>query len=268
MPLLKAPSKQPKTTTLQVRLEEEVRHHLDRYAGFIGANSSSVKRSSSCSCGTTTSSAGWANTRTTSTSSKSEETFLRRPRNNHEASSNQIRRAREYSVLKTARPALCSAFVSGSIRSVVTGLARCITSIGIIPTRIVNQIAKQCRLYGRHGGRKRRKPPSDCPRSSQAVAGSCALGLWTHAKAILGANTMFPGWKVLALPSGRSVGVGRVPTARLACCLTCGLHSKATQNKLDGPSMEERWLEEVSSKDRFSSAALGESFGWHAGGRM
>ncbi len=40
MPLLKAPSKQPKTTTLQVRLEEEVRQHLDRYAEFIGANAS------------------------------------------------------------------------------------------------------------------------------------------------------------------------------------------------------------------------------------
>jgi hypothetical protein len=42
LPLLKAPSKQPKTTTLQVRLEEEVRHHLDRYAEFIGANASYV----------------------------------------------------------------------------------------------------------------------------------------------------------------------------------------------------------------------------------
>ena len=42
MALLKAPSKQPKTTTLQVRLEEEVRHHLDRYAEFIGANASYV----------------------------------------------------------------------------------------------------------------------------------------------------------------------------------------------------------------------------------
>jgi predicted transcriptional regulator len=40
--LLKAPSKQPKTTTLQVRLEEEVRHNLDRYAEFIDANSSYV----------------------------------------------------------------------------------------------------------------------------------------------------------------------------------------------------------------------------------
>jgi predicted transcriptional regulator len=40
--LLKAPSKQPKTTTLQVRLEEEVRRNLDRYAEFIDANSSYV----------------------------------------------------------------------------------------------------------------------------------------------------------------------------------------------------------------------------------
>ena len=42
MALLKAPSKQPKTTTLQVRLEEEVRHNLDRYAEFIEANPSYV----------------------------------------------------------------------------------------------------------------------------------------------------------------------------------------------------------------------------------
>jgi predicted transcriptional regulator len=40
--ILKAPSKQPKTTTLQVRLEEEVRHNLDRYAEFIDANASYV----------------------------------------------------------------------------------------------------------------------------------------------------------------------------------------------------------------------------------
>jgi len=40
--LLKAPSKQPKTTTLQVRLEEEVRHNLDRYAEFIDAITSYV----------------------------------------------------------------------------------------------------------------------------------------------------------------------------------------------------------------------------------
>ena len=42
MALLRAPSKQPKATTLQVRLEEEVRHNLDRYAEFIDANDSYV----------------------------------------------------------------------------------------------------------------------------------------------------------------------------------------------------------------------------------
>ena len=42
MALLKAPSKQPKTSTLQVRLEEEVRHNVDMYAEFIDANPSYV----------------------------------------------------------------------------------------------------------------------------------------------------------------------------------------------------------------------------------
>ena len=35
--LLKAPLKQPKTTTLQVRLEEDVKLNLDRYAEFLDA---------------------------------------------------------------------------------------------------------------------------------------------------------------------------------------------------------------------------------------
>jgi len=42
MALLKAPLKQPKTTTLQVRLEEEIRHNLDRYVEFIDATPSYV----------------------------------------------------------------------------------------------------------------------------------------------------------------------------------------------------------------------------------
>ncbi len=42
MSLLKAPSKQPKTTNLQVRLEEEVRRNVDRYAEFLDANPSYV----------------------------------------------------------------------------------------------------------------------------------------------------------------------------------------------------------------------------------
>jgi len=40
--ILKAPSKQPKTTTLQVRLEDEVRHTLDKYAEFLNANASYI----------------------------------------------------------------------------------------------------------------------------------------------------------------------------------------------------------------------------------
>lgn len=42
MALLKAPSKQPKTALLQVRLEEDVRVNLDRYAEFLDANPSYV----------------------------------------------------------------------------------------------------------------------------------------------------------------------------------------------------------------------------------
>jgi predicted transcriptional regulator len=42
MALLKPPSKQPKTTNLQVRLEEELRRNLDRYAEFLDANPSYI----------------------------------------------------------------------------------------------------------------------------------------------------------------------------------------------------------------------------------
>ena len=42
MALLKAPSKQPKTSNVQVRLEDEVRHNLDRYAEFLNASPSYI----------------------------------------------------------------------------------------------------------------------------------------------------------------------------------------------------------------------------------
>ena len=42
MPVLKAPPKRPKTASLQLRIEEEVRQKLDHYAEFIGASSSYV----------------------------------------------------------------------------------------------------------------------------------------------------------------------------------------------------------------------------------
>jgi hypothetical protein len=42
LPLLKAPPKKPKTASLQVRIEEEVRHKLDAYAEFIDSSPSYV----------------------------------------------------------------------------------------------------------------------------------------------------------------------------------------------------------------------------------
>ncbi len=42
MPLVKAPPKKPKTASLQVRIEEEVRHNLDAYAKFIDSSPSYV----------------------------------------------------------------------------------------------------------------------------------------------------------------------------------------------------------------------------------
>ena len=42
MPILKSPPKHPKNTTIQVRLEEDVRQNLDRYAELIDANVSYV----------------------------------------------------------------------------------------------------------------------------------------------------------------------------------------------------------------------------------
>jgi predicted transcriptional regulator len=42
MPLVKPPSKQPKTTNVQVRLEGEVKHSLDKYAEFLNATPSYV----------------------------------------------------------------------------------------------------------------------------------------------------------------------------------------------------------------------------------
>jgi predicted transcriptional regulator len=42
MAILKSPPEHPKSATIQVRLEEETRHNLDRYAEFIDGNASYV----------------------------------------------------------------------------------------------------------------------------------------------------------------------------------------------------------------------------------
>src|SRR5271168_5377739 len=115
---------------------------------------SSAKRSSSCSSGMPSSSAGLANTRATSTKNKPEETFLQRPRNEHEAPFNPIRCAREYSVLKTACPALCNALNPESIRETIRHLVGGGTAhIGIILSNILPQLSEQCRAHRGHSGR-------------------------------------------------------------------------------------------------------------------
>jgi len=88
--LLKAPSKQPKTATIQLRLEDEVRNNLDKYAEFIDANPSYVisealrllfrkdeefKR--------------WLGQHTNN--DNQQERLLQRPRSKHESPSNPIR---------------------------------------------------------------------------------------------------------------------------------------------------------------------------------
>jgi len=42
MAIIKAPPKQPKTVTIQARVEESVKAHLDRYAEFIDSSTSYV----------------------------------------------------------------------------------------------------------------------------------------------------------------------------------------------------------------------------------
>ncbi|HEX4001581.1 MAG TPA: hypothetical protein VHX36_02980 [Candidatus Acidoferrales bacterium] len=42
MPIIKAPPKQPKSVTIQARVEEAIKDELDRYAEFIGSTPSYV----------------------------------------------------------------------------------------------------------------------------------------------------------------------------------------------------------------------------------
>jgi predicted transcriptional regulator len=42
MPIIKAPPKQPKSVTVQARVEEAIKDQLDRYAEFIGSTPSYV----------------------------------------------------------------------------------------------------------------------------------------------------------------------------------------------------------------------------------
>ena len=104
MSILKAPPKQPKTVTVQARVEESVKTQLEFYAEFIEASPSYVitealkllfrkdddfKR--------------WADQHTNNhNNEKPKGDVLARPSSKHETPSNPIRCAREYRVFTTA----------------------------------------------------------------------------------------------------------------------------------------------------------------------
>ncbi len=189
---------------------------------------------------------------------------MRRPSNKHEVPSNPIRCAREHSVPKTACPAPRSRYSFEYYPSCgrKPGNPTDFATYRSFSKKLREPLAS--RVTGQ-GHRERRTPPSQCARSSRAIAGARLLGLRTHAQTVFRTVARLPAWKTLALSQGRNIGVGRLPLRGIACCLTCGLHLKMTQNKLGGPSRslkrEERWLVEVSSKACCSSEALEENFG-------
>src|SRR6266699_5478420 len=109
MAIIKAPPKQPKTVTIQVRVEESVKAQLDRYAEFIDSSTSYVitealkllfKRDDEFKA--------WLDQQDQHTNNGNQEKpvggVLSKNAwySNHETPSNPIRCAREYSVLTTA----------------------------------------------------------------------------------------------------------------------------------------------------------------------
>ncbi len=113
MALLKAPLRQPKTTTLQVRLEDEVRHNLDGYAEFIDANASYVtSEAPKLLFRMKSASTGRANTPTTILNNSPKERLLPGPLNKHEVPSNAIPCAQEPRLAKSAWLAPGSEFVT------------------------------------------------------------------------------------------------------------------------------------------------------------
>ena len=122
LPLLKAPSKQPKTTTLQVRSGGRSQTQPGQIRR-VHRRKCVLRRQRSTQAAVQAGRRVQALAERTSDqhqpSNQPKETFLQRPRNRHEASFNPIRYAREYSVLKTACPALCNALDPESIREAV-----------------------------------------------------------------------------------------------------------------------------------------------------
>src|SRR5438128_346875 len=154
------------------------------------------------------------------------ERFLPRPSSKHETPSNPIRCAREYSVPKTACLAPRSRY---SFEYCPSCGRKPGNSTDFATRRSFSEGLRELpapSVTGRdHSGRReRRTPSSQGARSSRIIAGTRVLGLRTHPQTFPGAVARLQAWEILALPQGRSIGVGRVPLQKIACHLTCGLH--------------------------------------------
>jgi hypothetical protein len=153
-----------------------------------------------------------------------------RPHNAYEAPSKPTRRAREYSVLKTACLALCGRH---PFECCLHWRRKSSNANAFSPKRLTGRRHQQpsaCRATTR-GHRERnqmRKPLSDRSRSCKIVAGARVLGLWTNAQTDYGPTARLPAWKVLAFQRGRDTGVGQASARWSACRLTPALHWEMT----------------------------------------
>ena len=190
MAIIKAPPKQPKSVTIQARVEESVKMQLDQYAKFIDSTPSYVitealkvlfKRDDEFK--------SWlgqhvngSEFRTESRRGSHEDRIT-----DHEVPSNPIRCAREYSVVETACLAPYSGFVTSDVRSSPErfAISRADSSFGIPCKR-----AGRVDYYNAAGRGHRRREERSCRNffrswngyycqrveTSTAAAGAICLG--------------------------------------------------------------------------------------------
>lgn len=122
MSILKAPPKQPKTVTVQARVEESVKTQLERYAEFIDASPSYViTEALKLLFRKDDDFRRWADQHANKhNNGEAKGDVLRKPSSKHETSSNSIRRARERSVPQTACLAPFSKPVAIRVQSKLT----------------------------------------------------------------------------------------------------------------------------------------------------
>ena len=233
MALLKAPSKQPKTTTLQVRLEEEVRRNLDRYAEFIDATPSYVVSEA------------------LKLLFKRDDKFKRwagRTPEQHQPAANQRRRPYKDRVTNM-KPRSTQFDVRENTASSRQHAPRCaVRSFPAYSARSSPASQEDVpRLSASSPQESSIRSPNNAART--AAAGGDARQdnhlltvrevadllqvprSWVYGRMRKRSLERLPAYrlgKYWRFRRGRSVGVGRITTARLPCCLTPRLHSKAT----------------------------------------